>query len=151
MTDPIAALIEKDRIVDVINRLFIGTDRRDWPAVARCFSDAVIFDMTSMVGGDPSIMTPRQIVDGWEEGLKGLKSIHHQAGNYLVAVRGDEADVFCYGIALHYLPQKSGQDTRRFVGSYDFHLLKADDTWRIDSFRFNLKFIDGNVNLEADT
>ena len=39
MTDPIAALIEKDRIIDMINRLFIGIDKRDWPEVMRCFAD----------------------------------------------------------------------------------------------------------------
>ena len=150
MTDPIAALIEKDRILDVVNRLFIGTDRRDWPAVMECFSDSVLFDMTSMAGGEPATLTPRQIVEAWEQGLKDLAAIHHQVGNYLVTVKGNEADAFCYGIALHYLPRMSGQETRRFVGSYDLHLRKAKDTWRIDVFRFNLKFIDGIVKLEAD-
>jgi hypothetical protein len=151
MTDPIATLIEKDRILDVVNRLFIGTDRRDWPGVMECFAETVLFDMTSMAGGEPSTLTPRQIVDGWEQGLKDLKAIHHQVGNYLVTVDGNDADVFCYGVALHYLPRKSGQDTRRFVGSYDFHLEKAEDSWRIDAFRFNLKFTDGNPNLVAGT
>jgi hypothetical protein len=36
-----------------------------------------------------------------------------------------------------------------FVGGYDFHLLQ-DGEWRIDLFRFNLKFIDGNVELERE-
>lgn len=35
------------------------------------------------------------------------------------------------------------------MGSYDFHLSKADDRWEIDRFRFNLKFIDGNPDLEG--
>ena len=151
MTDQIATLIEKDRILDVVNRLFIGTDRRDWPAVMECFSDSVLFDMTSMAGGEPATLTPRQIVEAWEQGLKDLAAIHHQVGNYLVTVRGNEADVFCYGIALHYLPGQADGNTRRFVGSYDFHLKKAKVTWRMNSFRFNLKFIDGNANLRADT
>jgi hypothetical protein len=71
-------------------------------------------------------------------------------GNYPVTTKGDEADVFCYGIALHYLPNRSGQNTKRFVGSYDFHLKKQKKSRYIDRFRFNLKFIDGNVNLEPD-
>ena len=143
MTDPLATLPEKDLIVDVINRLFIGTDRRDWPGVRECFADHVLFDMTSMAGGKPALMTPRQITDGWEDGLKDLEAIHHQAGNYLVTVRGGEAEAFCYGIALHRLPAASGGGTRRFVGSYDFHLVKGGHSWHIDQFRFNMKFIDG--------
>jgi hypothetical protein len=143
-TDPkdLSTLIEKDRILDVVNRLFIGTDRRDWQAVKECFADRVLFDMTSMAGGEPVTMTPQQIVDGWEEGLKVVKAIHHQAGNYLVTVRGDEALVFCYAVALHHLPGGTGVTTRRFVGSYDCYLTKREDSWRIDRFRFNLKFID---------
>jgi hypothetical protein len=151
MTDSLDYLLEKDRILDVVNRLFIGTDRRDWRAVKECFAESVLFDMTSMAGGEPSTLAPQQIVEGWERGLAGLKAIHHQAGNYLVTVSAAEARAFCYGTALHYLPNKTGRNTRRFVGSYDLHLRKSEGAWRIDEFRFNLKFIDGNPNLEADS
>jgi hypothetical protein len=142
MTDPLENLLEKDRIIDVINRLFIGTDRRDWQAVKECFADRVLFDMTSMAGGEPVTMTPQQIVDGWEEGLREVKAIHHQAGNYLVTVMGDEALAFCYGVALHHLTGEARGTTRRFVGSYDLYLTREGDSWRINRFRFNLKFID---------
>jgi hypothetical protein len=150
MTDSLALLVEKEQVLDVVNKMFISTDRKDWPAVMGCFSDEVLFDMTSVTGGEPQNLTSRQIVDGWASGLKDLKAIHHQVGNYLVTVRGDESDVFCYGIALHYRPNRSGENTKRFVGSYDFHLKKQKNSWHIDRFRFNLKFIDGNVNLGLD-
>ena len=149
MTDPIETLLKKDQIVGIINDLFTGTDNRDWVKVKRCLADKVLFDMTSLAGGSPSTMTPQQIVEVWEKGLKDLKAIHHQAGNYTVAVKGHEATAHCYGIAYHYLPNKTNQNTRTFVGSYDFHLRDVDQTWRIDRFKFNLKFIDGNPNLEA--
>jgi hypothetical protein len=62
---------------------------------------------------------------------------------------GNQADVFCYGIAFHYRrhiadPAKS----RTFVGSYDIHLARTLGSWRIDRLRFNLGFIDGNQELE---
>jgi hypothetical protein len=62
----------------------------------------------------------------------------------------DRADAFCYGIASHYLPNASGQYTRFFVGSYDFHLEKDGTAWRIHRFRFNLKYMDGNLELEGE-
>ena len=105
--------------------------------------------MTSMVGGEPVTLTPLEIVTSWEKGLKPLKAIHHQAGNYIVNANQNEAEVFCYGIASHYLPNKSNQNTRIFVGSYDFHLIKNGENWQIDKFKFNLKYIDGNPNLEG--
>jgi hypothetical protein len=149
MRDSVEHLIQKDRVICVINDLFVATDNRDWEKVKGCFTDNVLFDMTSLAGGSPAKMTPRQIADAWEQGLNHLKAIHHQAGNFSVDVRGEEADAHCYGIAYHYLPNSTGRNTRVFVGSYDFHLRESGGSWRIDRFKFNLKFIDGNPDLEG--
>ena len=54
----------------------------------------------------------------------------------------------CHGIAFHYKKTYSGRNVRTFVGSYDFALRRAAGRWVITSFRFNLKFLDGNVELE---
>jgi hypothetical protein len=141
------ALIEEKNVVKTVNRLFVSTDNRDWEGVKACFADKVVLDVTSMVGGAPNQLTPQQIADAWAQGLRGLKAIHHQAGNYDVALKADEADVFCYGIAFHYLPNITGKNTRTFVGSYNFHLIKAGADWKIDIFKYNLKYIDGNLEL----
>ena len=141
---------DRDMIIETINQLFIATDQRDWERVTGLFAPNVLFDMTSLAGGAPATLTPHEIVEAWDKGLKPLKAIHHQAGNYLVTVNGDQADAFCYGIASHYLPTKSGRNVRTFVGSYDFHLLKQDGVWWIDRFKFNLQYIDGNPDLEKD-
>lgn len=69
-------------------------------------------------------------------------------GNYLASISDAEADAFCYGIASHYLPNDTGDNTRTFVGSYDFGLTRAGDQWKIGRFRFNLKYIDGNMDLD---
>ncbi len=50
-------LVEKDKIIEVINRLFISTDNRDWSKVKHCFSSEVLFDMTSIAGGEPVTLT----------------------------------------------------------------------------------------------
>jgi hypothetical protein len=67
----------------------------------------------------------------------------------MVRINGAEAEAFCYGIAIHYLPNKTNNNTRTFVGSYEFQLGKESDEWKIHHFKFNLKFIDGNKELEA--
>jgi hypothetical protein len=142
-------LTDQNDITAVANRLFICTDNRDWTCVRDVFAPEVLFDMTSLGGGQPGKKTPQQIADMWELGLKPIKAIHHQAGNYQVSVKGSEADLFCYGIAYHYLPNPTNQNTRVFVGSYSYHLVKGDAGWKIDRFRFNLQFIDGNKDLEG--
>jgi hypothetical protein len=150
MDDSIRQLVEKDRIIDTINQLFIATDERDWPAVRGCLADSVLLDMSSLAGGGPSRLTAEQVAAGWEEGLRPIESVHHQAGNYRVDVQGEQASAFCYGVATHFRRNRSGRNTRVFVGSYNFHLVRVEERWLIDSFRFNLKFLEGNIELERE-
>jgi len=149
MDEQARQLIDKASIIDTINSLFIATDERDWPGVLQCFAPQVHFDMSSAGGGEAADVPAQEIADMWEKGLRPLKAIHHQAGNYRVTLAGDRATAFCYGIASHYLPKKSGHNTRTFVGTYDFQLERNGASWRIRGFRFNLKYVDGNVKLEA--
>ena len=65
--------------------------------------------------------------------------------------RSSEADRFCYGIAYHYLPNPTDGNTRVFVRSYDLHLVIGDGGWKFDKFKFNLKFLDGNKDLEGSS
>lgn len=139
---------QRDEIIETANRLFIYTDQRNWEGIKAILADEVLFDMTSMSGGSPVMLKPQQIADMWEEGLKKLKAIHHQVGNYLIIERDEDADISCYGIALHYLPNPTNKNIRAFVGSYDLHLSIAGGVWKIDRFKFNLKFIEGNKDLE---
>lgn len=150
MSENFEYLIERTRIIEQINRLFISTDNRDWDSVKNCFASTVLFDMSSMGAGEPKEFRPDDIAVMWETGLKPLQAIHHQAGNFIVKINGSEAELFCYGIAIHYLPNKTNSNTRTFVGSYDFTLKKEIDEWKIRRFRFNLKFIDGNKELETE-
>jgi hypothetical protein len=142
-------LKDQNDIIAVANKLYICTDNRDWACVKDVFAPEVFFDMTSLAGGMPEKKTPQQITDMWAQGLKAVKAIHHQAGNYQVTLKGNKADMFCYGIAYHYLPNPTNQNTRVFVGSYNFHLIKMNGAWKVDRFKFNLKFIDGNKDLEG--
>lgn len=148
--DAVRDLLEREAIAKVLNRLFLATDARDWPRVRECFADSVHFDVTSLAGGQPARLSPAEITAGWEAGLLPLDALHHQTGNLEISVSGDEATASCYGVAWHYRRTRSGRNTRVFVGSYDFHLVRADGAWRIDLLRFNSKFVDGNLELERE-
>ncbi|MEK9137800.1 MAG: hypothetical protein AAB393_11810 [Bacteroidota bacterium] len=76
-----------------------------------------------------------------------MQAIHHQAGNYFVTSKDSQADVSSYGIAIHYLPNPSNQNTRTLLGSYDLQLTKQGQGRMINRFKFNLKFFEGNKNL----
>lgn len=149
----LADLLARARIIDRITELFLATDRKDWWAVEACFAPEVAFDMSSVGAGPASTKRPPEIADGWRTGLAGVEHIHHQAGNFVVRVNGQRADAFCYGIAYHFRARQDGRNTRVFVGSYDYQLVRDDampsSDWRISAMRFTLKFLDGNAALEA--
>jgi hypothetical protein len=128
---------DRDAVIETINRLFIATDNRDWAAVQAQLAPEVHFDMTSLAGGSPAMRTPAEIADGWKTGLASIEHVHHQSGNFLVDLSFNEATAFCYAVAYHHL----GKAVRQFVGSYDVHLIKTD-RWRIDKFKFNVKFVE---------
>lgn len=148
MEDRIATLEDKAAVVATIDGLFIATDQKEWAKVRWCFAPEVLLDMTSMSGGEPATMSPDAITQAWEDAFAPIAAVHHQTGNFRVTMRGDEADAFCYGTAYHHVPNPSGNSTRRFVGTYEFHLVRTSAGWRIDRLKYNLKFIDGTLDLE---
>jgi 3-phenylpropionate/cinnamic acid dioxygenase small subunit len=142
-------LVSRFEVEDAVIRMFVATDERDWQTVESCFTDPFTLDMTSMVGGSPATMTPRQVADAWADGFKTLDHVHHQVGNLQTTVDGQRATVRCYGIAFHYraaivAPMKS----RTFVGTYEIDLSAQSGSWRISRLKFKLKFIEGNLDLE---
>ena len=111
------------------------------------FTDIVDFDMTSL-GGDVSKKTSRQICEEWDKGFEGLDAINHLAGNHIIDIHNSSADVFVYATATHYKNVAVNGKTREFVGSYNLHLVKTGDIWKIDRFKYNLKYATGNLDLK---
>jgi hypothetical protein len=141
---------KQDEVIEIVNKLFIYTDDGQWNKIlSEVFTEKVFFDMSSMSREKGSELKATAICDAWKEGLKDIDSVHHHAGNYLIKFKEEEtqADVLCYAIATHYKESVRGEKTRTFTGSYDFHLVLTDYGWRIDVFRFNLKYITGNKSL----
>jgi hypothetical protein len=139
----------RETIIEVVNKLFIYTDMQNWKGLQEeVFREHVHLDMSSM-GGDASNMTAREICEMWEEGFKDLDAVNHLAGNYLVnLVSENEAHVFAYATATHYKESAKNGKTREFVGTYDLKLKKVGQAWKIDFFKYNLKYMDGNAALD---
>lgn len=137
----------REEIVEVINKLFIYTDRQDWQKLqAEVFSDDVFFDMSSM-GGTKSETSSKAICKTWKKGFEGIDFVHHLAGNYLVSINDITATVFAYATATHFKESATKGKTREFVGTYDISLMKHGIGWRIYRFKYSLKFVTGNVDL----
>ena len=126
--------------------LFIATDQQNWEQVKTSFDEEVLLDYSSMNGNPASRLTPEQIISAWKGILPGFEHTHHQIGNLTVSEEDESATVFCYGTASHFLEDNAG-NLWVVVGTYNFEVIKSDDTWKITSMKFNFKYQDGNTSL----
>lgn len=135
-------LIEKDKVRTTIDKMYIATDERDWEQITNLFSPQVEFDMSSLSGQKMTVETGKAISDMWKQGLSSIPVVHHQSGNYLIEINGDQATVFNYGMATHHFPKDKKLRTRWFVGNYNWKLKKIDNQWKITAIKFNKKYVD---------
>jgi hypothetical protein len=112
-----------------------------WDQSGLCRSGALLFDLTSLVGGDPVEVTPRAIVDAWQEGLEPVQAVRHQTGTFVISIDCGMATASCYGTATHFRPEQE-QRVISFVGTSDFHLIRMADGWKIDSLKIDAKYVE---------
>lgn len=140
----------QEEIIETVNKLFIYTDNQEWSKLKNeVFTEIVLFDMSSWNRDEPQRLSSNAICELWREGFSGIDSVHHQAGNFLVNILNErEATVFCYAIAIHFKEHAQQGNTREFAGSYDLKLEYNGGGWRINSFKYSIKFITGNLALQ---
>ena len=141
---------KREELIQLVNKLFLYTDTRAWDKLqSEVFAEHVVFDMSSMGAGSAEKVSSRTICDRWREGFDGLDAIHHQAGNYIVTIKEEGiAEVICYAIASHYKKSARKGQTRNFIGSYTIISVLTDIGWRINGFKYSLKYHTGNASLE---
>ncbi len=143
------ALSDKWELQELANKLFMYTDSSDWEKLqTEVFTEDVWFDMQSAGGGAPENKSAQDICTMWQDGLEGLDAVHHQAGHYLINVENAEADIYAYAVATHFKKNAQKGTTRTFVGSYNLKAIRTEKGWRLNSFKYNLKYMDGNTTLE---
>jgi hypothetical protein len=141
---------KREALVELVNKLFVYTDSRLWSKLVKdVFHEKVRFDMSSLGAGPAQELTAKAICEMWDKGFAGIDQVHHQAGNIIVDF-GEEgqANIFCYAIASHYKASATQGKTREFVGSYELHASFTDQGWRLDGFKYNLKYATGNAELK---
>lgn len=142
-------IADKIELYELANKLFMYVDAQQWDKVLNeVFTDHVWFDMKSAGGGEPKSISAKDICTMWQQGFAGLDAIHHQGGQYLINIDSTEANIFGYAVAFHLKQSAQKGKTRTFVGSYDLKAIKTKNGWRLNQFKYNLKYIDGNATLE---
>lgn len=139
--------MEDKEIIETVIAIFNGTDERNWQKVENSFAATVLLDYTSMTGGKPNKISPKDIVTAWESLLTGFDSTRHEISNVKVEASGDAAIVACDGKGSHYLVVNGAREEWLVAGNYLFNVQKEKDHWKVRSMKFNKESITGNLEL----
>jgi hypothetical protein len=138
---------DRSEIVETVTRVSVLADRREWDALPALFTPKVTVDYSSLSGGEPAVVDPVGLVEGWKATLSPLGVTQHLVGNHLVTIDGDESVVTCAFQATHVGAPPDGD--RRWVlgGDYRYTLVKGPDGWRISGITMTARWETGDRSL----
>ncbi|MFE1285812.1 nuclear transport factor 2 family protein [Streptomyces sp. NPDC058751] len=142
-------LVERQAVIDVCTRMAWHADRRDWEALKDVFADEVRLDYTSLNGGEPALLAPREIADAWSRVLGGFDATQHLIANHLVTLAEDTAVCTAAFQATHRLADPFGAPLWTLGGTYRFDLVRSGEGWRISGVVMTAVWGDGNRESTA--
>jgi SnoaL-like domain len=134
-------------ILELVGRLSLTIDAKDWDAMGQLFTDKVYHDRTSLTGGEPYTAPVAQFVEGWRQTLQAMDAVHHQITNHVVSLDGDQATCAANMMGTHVLANASGGPMWTVGGRHDYQLTRTPDGWRIAGLTFTLQWATGNMNV----
>ncbi len=134
-------------IIELIGRLVLVLDARDWDALGQLFTDPVYSDRTSLLGGEPVTVDRADFVAGWRQTLQNLDAVHHLITCHVVTLDGDRATCSANMQGTHVYTNHSGGPVWTVGGRHDYQLERTPDGWRIAGLTFNLQWATGNMNI----
>ena len=129
MTSAVAPEVRQE-VADVLMRYASGIDRRDWPALRRCFTE----DCDADYGDIGHWHSADQITNWMREIHEPCGHTLHRITNTVVEPNGDGVTARAYVDAIVLGPDN--QTGAHAVGFYDDELVATDDGWKIARRRF---------------
>ena len=95
-------------ILELIGRLALSLDGKDWDGLERLFTDPVHVDRTSLWGGDPETYSPGELAGGFRQTMGNLDAIHHLITGHVISLDGDDATCAANMQGVHVFANASG-------------------------------------------
>jgi SnoaL-like domain len=144
-----AELADRMAIIELISRLVLLLDARDWIGLEDLFTDTVYNDRTSLTGGEPETLGKVEFVGGWRFLMEHLDAVHHMVSCHVINLDGDRATCAANMLGTHVLANPSGGPIWMVGGRHDYQLTRTPDGWRIAGITFTIQWATGNQNIVA--
>ena len=126
-TAEVRHLGDRAAIHDLLVRLALAQDVRDWDALADCFQTDAVYVHP---GGE--LVGVEAIVNRTRTALTPLDASQHLLGTILVTIADDQATAVTYFQAQHVRRGTPGGDLYIIAGTYRDHLVHdVDRIWRV--------------------
>jgi SnoaL-like domain len=134
-------------IMELIGRLVLVLDARDWDGLGPLFTDTVYSDRTSLLGGEPVTVGRAGFVEGWRQTLQNLDAVHHVITSHVITLDGDRATCAANMLGTHVYTNHSGGPIWTVGGRHDYQFERTADGWQISGLTFTLQWATGNMNI----
>ena len=142
----IRRLEDRNAIIDVVISYAVSIDEADWTGYAATMTDPVHVDFSE--AGLPAADFPRdQFIGFAAQALEGWTARQHLSPNHRVVFDDtdpDQAVCYSYMYAQHYKKDAPGGDFYLMRGSYDHHLVRTADGWKIAKVVQHVSWLEGN-------
>jgi hypothetical protein len=125
---------ETAKIISVVSSIPLAVDLAAYDLAERAFAPSIVIDYTSLWGGEPSTMTPAQLMDAWRGLVPGFDGTWHQLSDVKAIVSGATAEASAFVDGRHWL----GDKIWRPVGTYAWTLVKQDGRWKVTHMTFKM-------------
>jgi hypothetical protein len=144
-----AELGDRLAILELIGKLSLTIDAKDWDTLGSLVTDVIVHDRTSLTGGEPLTLAVDDFVAGWRQTLDGMDAVHHMITNHVISLEGDEAICTANMQGTHKLVNPSGDAFWTVGGRHIYRLKRTADGWRISALTFKVQWATGNMNILA--
>jgi hypothetical protein len=124
--------LETSKVITVVSSIPLAVDRAAYDFAERAFAPSIVIDYTSLWGGEPSTMTPAQLMTAWRGIVPGFDGTWHELSNVQATVTGDKASASAFVDGRHWI----GDKLWRPVGNYHWDLTKIDGEWKVTKMVF---------------
>ncbi|GAA5213511.1 nuclear transport factor 2 family protein [Corallincola platygyrae] len=124
---------DKAEIRSTIESFATLADQNAFEYLGRLFAPEVKVDYTSAFGGEPQLVSNRDLMKQWASVLPGFDLTHHELNNIKLAINGNTARVTAGITASHYLGDGLSEEKGfwQISGRYAFELQKQNQQWLI--------------------
>ena len=138
LPEPLAALVTRQQIVDVLAAYCERLDEYDIDGVAELFAEDCVTDYGPGRGGP--VRGRPQVRDRIAGGQAEFRRTHHQLGQIRVELHGDRAGALSYLTAFH---ERWDGSTARVHLRYVDELDRTGGVWRISSRTVRVSAVEG--------